>query len=215
MPDSHIDNPQASPAWRNPALILACLVLVSCAGGNVQKPAPEPVADSVAEASEDTGYIELEPGIEADFQFAVALMENDEFERAIPKLESVVEREQRLIAPYINLAIAYRKTDAIQQAEQALSRALAIDSRHPVANNELGLVYRKAGRFDEARAAYEKAIASDPEFAAAKRNLGVLCDLYMHDFSCALQQFEEYLELKPDDEDVPIWIADLKQRTGQ
>jgi len=207
--------PLPTPAWRNPAVALACLLLVSCAGGNLPKPAPEPKADSAAATVPDSGYIELEPGIEADFRFAVALMENDEFERAIPKLESVVEREQRLIAPFINLAIAYRKTGAYEQAEKQLTQALAIDPRHPVANNELGLVYRKAGRFDEARAAYEKAIASDPEFAAAKRNLGVLCDLYMHDFQCALEQFQEYLELKPDDEDVPIWIADLKQRTGQ
>jgi len=194
---------------------LACLLLASCAGGNLPKPAPEPVAQETTEPTPDSGYIELEPGIEEDFRFAVALMENGEYERAIPKLESVVEREQRLIAPYINLAMAYRKTGDYDKAEKQLTRALAIDPRHPVANNELGLVYRKAGRFDDARSAYEKAIASDPEFAAAKRNLGVLCDLYMHDFDCALEQFQQYLELKPDDEDVPIWIADLKQRTGQ
>lgn len=215
MQDSLTDDPQAKPAWRNSAVALACLLLVSCAGGNLPQPAPGPVVEETAEPAVDSGYIELEPGIEADFQLAVALMENDEFERAIAKLESVVEREQRLIAPFINLAIAYRKTGANEQAEQTLEQALAIDPRHPVANNELGLVYRKAGRFDEARAAYEKAIASDPEFAIAKRNLGVLCDLYMHDFVCALEQFQQYLELRPDDEDVPIWIADLKQRTGQ
>ena len=209
------DNPQSTPAWRNPAVILACLLLASCAGGNLPGPAPGPVAEEPTETVQDSGYIELEPGVEEDFQFAVALMENDEFERAIPKLESVVAREQRLIAPYINLAIAYRKTGDYEQAEKQLTQALTIDPRHPVANNELGLVYRKAGRFDEARAAYEKAIASDPKFAVAKRNLGVLCDLYMHDFVCALEQFQQYLELKPDDEDVPIWIADLKQRTGQ
>lgn len=212
---STADNPQSMPAWRNPAVILACLLLASCAGGNLPKPAPEAVATETTETARDSGYIELEPGIEEDFRFAVALMENEEFERAIPKLESVVAREQRLIAPFINLAIAYRKTGAYEKAEKQLTQALAIDPRHPIANNELGLVYRKAGRFDEARAAYEKAIASDPEFAAAKRNLGVLCDLYMHDFPCALEQFQGYLDLKPDDEDVPIWIADLKQRMGQ
>ena len=210
-----LDNSRFTAACRDLAVGLGCLLLVSCAGGNLQKPSVEPAEDSPAEAAEDIGYIELDPAIEADFEFAVGLMENGEFERAIPKLESVIEREQRLIAPYINLAIAYRKSGDHQQAEAQLSQALAIDPRHPVANNEMGLVLRKAGRFDEARAAYEKAISSEPDFAVARRNLGVLCDLYMHDFECALEQFEEYLELKPNDEDVPIWIADLKQRTGQ
>ena len=215
MEYSITDNSRYASACRDLAVGLGCLLLVSCAGGNLQKPTVESADEAPAEAAEDIGYIELDPAIEADFAFAVALMENGEFERAIPKLESVVEREQRLIAPFINLAIAYRKSGDHQQAEAQLTQALAIDPRHPVANNELGLVLRKAGRFDEARAAYEKAIASDSDFAVARRNLGVLCDLYMHDFECALEQFEQYLELKPDDEDVPIWIADLKQRTGQ
>ena len=209
------DIPVTIPAHRLLAVSLACLLLASCAAGGLQQPADEPVDQPIPEVVDDSGYIELEPGIEADFQNAVALMENDDFDSAIAKLESVVEREQRLIAPFINLAIAYRKTGEHERAEEQLSQALAIDPRHPVANNELGLVYRKSGRFAEARAAYEKAIASDPEFAAAIRNLGVLCDLYIRDLDCALERFEQYLELKPDDEDVPIWIADLKYRTGQ
>ena len=90
-----------------------------------------------------------------------------------------------------------------------------MDPLHPVANNELGLIYRKAGKFKEARTTYQKVIANYPEFAAAKRNLGVLCDLYIRDFECALEQFENYLELNPDDKNVPIWIADVKQRAGQ
>jgi tetratricopeptide (TPR) repeat protein len=212
---STADDPLTIPARRVLAVSLTCVLLASCAGGKLQQPADEPVDQGIPEVVDDSGYIELEAGIEADFEIAVSLMENDDFEPAITKLESVVEREQRLIAPFINLAIAYRKTGEYERAEEQLSQALAIDPRHPVANNELGLVYRKSGRFTEARAAYEKAIASDPEFAAAIRNLGVLCDLYLRDFDCALEHFEQYLELKPDDEDVPIWIADLKYRTGQ
>jgi len=39
--------------------------------------------------------------------------------------------------------------------------------------------------------------------------------LYLHDFVCALQQFEDYLELKPDDKTVAIWVVDVKRRLGK
>ncbi len=84
-----------------------------------------------------------------------------------------------------------------------------------MANNELGLLYRKSGKFNAARTAYENAIKDHPEYLPARRNLGVLCDLYLHDYECALRQFVEYLDLKPDDKTVAIWVADVKQRLGK
>ena len=45
-----------------------------------------------------------------------------------------------------------------------------------------------------------------------KKNLGILCDLYLHDFDCALEQFSAYLEARPNDKKMVIWIADVKRR---
>ena len=135
--------------------------------------------------------------------------------QAIPVLNAVIEREKRLPAPYVNIAIAYNKLGDTKAAEENLISALKLDIGHPVANNELGLLYRKKGKFTAARVAYENAIKDHPEYLPAIRNLGVLCDLYMHDFDCALQQFEEYLESKPDDKTVAIWVADVKRRLGK
>jgi tetratricopeptide (TPR) repeat protein len=199
----------------NLALMFSCLLLFSCAGGQLPQGVEKITQVKVSKPVEALAYIELEAGIDSDFQQAVALMENGEYALAIKTLESVINREQRLIAPFINIAIAYRKTGDIEQAEKNLNKALKIDPLHPVANNELGLIYRKAGKFNKARAAYQKVITNYPEFAAAKRNLGVLCDLYLRDFECALEQFENYLALNPEDKNVPIWIADVKQRAGQ
>ena len=130
-------------------------------------------------------------------------------------MNAVIEREKRLPAPYVNIAIAYNKSGDTEAAEENLISALKLDIGHPVANNELGLLYRKEGKFKAARVAYENAIKNNPEYLPAIRNLGVLCDLYMHDFDCALQQFEEYLELKPGDKTVAIWVADVKRRLGK
>lgn len=192
-------------------IILGCLILISCAGGRAPR-VEKAAAVKLSPPLEGSAYINLESDIESDFLDAVDRMENKDYASAIEILESVIDREKRLIAPFVNIAIAYRKTGKVEQAEENLAKALALDPVHSVANNELGLIYRQAGKFEEARAAYELVTDNDPDFTAAMINLGVLCDLYMHDFECALEQFERYLALNPNDKKVSIWVADVKRR---
>jgi len=183
------------------------VMLVSCAGTG-------PREEDVSQIKSSRDYVQIDSDVQSDFDNAIVLMQQQQFAQAAAVLKSVVEREQRLPAPFVNLAIAQRKLDDDKAAEENLIKALKIDLHHPVANNELGLLYRKAGKFKAARTAYENAIKENPDYLPAKRNLGVLCDLYMHDFECALRQFEDYLEYRPDDKTVQIWVADVRQRLG-
>jgi tetratricopeptide (TPR) repeat protein len=191
--------------FRNLMVCLLCVFLFSCAGGTKQD----------SDLSRRVQYVDVDSDVDRDFKSALALMQQEEYEQAVNILKTVIEREKRLPAPYVNIAIAYNKLADVKAAEENLIMALKLDIGHPVANNELGLLYRKAGKFTAARTAYENAIKDNPEYFPAIRNLGVLCDLYMHDFDCALQQFESYLELKPDDKTVSIWVADVKRRLGK
>lgn len=187
------------------------ILLFSCAGGEI-KEETKPVT---IETSTSYSHIDVDSDVEFDFKSAIVLMQEDKYAQAVPVLKTVIAREKRLPAPYVNIAIAYNKLGDSKAAEENLISALKLDIGHPVANNELGLLYRKAGKFNAARTAYQNAIKDHPEYLPARRNLGVLCDLYLHDYECALQQFEEYLELKPDDKTVAIWVADVKQRLGK
>ena len=81
-----------------------------------------------------------------------------------------------------------------------------------MALNELGIVYRKTGRFPEAKQQYEAAIAVYPGYHHARRNLAILCDLYLGDLSCALQQYEAYMATVPADPEAQMWITDLRNR---
>jgi len=183
------------------------MMLVSCAGTG-------PREQDVGQIKSSSDYVQVDSDVQSDFDNAIVLMQQEQFAQAAAVLKSVVEREQRLPAPYVNLAIAQRKLGDDKAAEENLITALKIDLHHPVANNELGLLYRQAGKFKAARTAYENAIKENPDYLPAKRNLGVLCDLYMHDFECALRQFEDYLEYRPDDKTVQIWVVDVRQRLG-
>ncbi len=185
------------------------LFLFACAGGEIKK---EP--DEIA-IKKPMDRVNVDSDVELDFKSAVLLMQQEKYAQAISLLNAVIEREKRLPAPYVNIAIAHNRLGDSKAAEKNLISALKLDIGHPVANNELGLLYRKKGKFKAARTAYENAIKEHPDYLPAIKNLGVLCDLYMHDFECALQQFENYLKLKPDDKTVAIWVADVRQRFGK
>lgn len=187
------------------------ILLFSCAGGEIKEEA-KPVSINT---STRYSHVDVDSDVELDFKSAIVLMQEEKYAQAVPVLKTVIEREKRLPAPYVNIAIAYNKLGDSKAAEENLISALKLDIGHPVANNELGLLYRKTGKFNAARTAYENAIKDYPDYLPARRNLGVLCDLYLHDYECALRQFEEYLELKPDDKTVAIWVADVKQRLGK
>lgn len=198
---------------RVPALVMllpVLFVLYSCAG----QQATTQSQDATSIKPKET-YIALQPGIETDFNSGVQLLNRQQYAQAAAVFKSVIEREQRLPAPYVNLAIAQRALDENKAAEESLISALKLDIHHPVANNELGLLYRQQGKFQGARTAYENAIREHPDYLPARRNLGVLCDLYLHDFECAYEQFSEHMDRKPDDKTVNIWLADVKQRLGK
>ncbi len=188
---------------------LLTVFLFACAGGEVKQEADTQIFKKGVE------HVNVDSDIERDFNSAVMLLHQGQYQQAVTVLKTVIEREQRLPAPYINIAMAYNKLDDTKNAEENLISALKLDIGHATANNELGLLYRKAGKFNAARTAYQNAIKEHSDYLPAKRNLGVLCDLYMHDYQCALEQFEDYLELKPDDKTVVIWVADVKRRLGQ
>jgi Tfp pilus assembly protein PilF len=214
-------------------LAIVLSALAGCA--TVEKPKSEAVDNVPALAAEPSvpagpvvsrltdgreGFIIMEtPSMDAesrrDFEQAIMMMKNQDYDKAIGLLEKVIEQSPGVTAPYVDIAIAYRHLDKLEQAEQHLKTALELVPEHPVASNEYGLLLRKAGRFAEARTIYEKTLATFPDYHPARRNLGILCDLYLNDQACALEQYEIYSAAMPRDEQVKMWVADLIARMGQ
>ena len=208
--------------------VLLCLValLTGCAGsGEVrQSGAVEEVRQSgdtvkvrkSESASETISFYEnrsIDKAVREDFDAALALLREKKYADAIKLLQKVIQKSQNS-APCINIALAYEMTGEMGLAEDNLKRALAINPDHPATMNEYALLYRRTGRFAEARKLYESLLVKHPSFMPARKNLGVLCELYLNDLRCALDQYEAYNRALPGDEEVKLWIIGLKQKSG-
>jgi len=153
--------------------------------------------------------------VRSDYDQALRSLEQGELERGIGMLEAIVMTTPYLSAPRIDLGIAYHHSGDLDAAEKHLLLALESNPRHPIAHNELGIVYRKTGRFAAARRSYEAALDVYPGYHYARRNLAILCDLYLADMHCALDNYEAYMTTVPSDDEASMWIKDLRYRMGQ
>ncbi len=192
----------------------SALVLSACASsGPSHKPARIEIQEQLGFTITEKARISA--NVRLDYNEALTLFDQDRIDEGIALLELVAAAAPELSAPHIDLGIAYHRAGDLEAAEENLLLALESNPDHPIAHNELGIVYRKSGRFAEARQRYESALAIYPGYHYARRNLAVLCDLYLVDLRCALENYEAYMATVREDDEAEMWIADIRNRLGQ
>jgi Flp pilus assembly protein TadD len=200
---------------KNVLVALSASLVAACA--TTTEPVRAPVNIEIQEAVGFTITEEARIGgdVRTDYETAVSYLEQGRRAEGIALLEQVAAAAPDLSAPRIDLGIAQHRAGDLEAAEKNLLLALESNPEQPVAHNELGIIYRKTGRFTEARSSYEAALAVYPGFHFARRNLAILCDLYLADLDCALDNYEAYMKTVPGDEEASMWIADLRYRLDQ
>ena len=214
MPGTHHPNRLARMAL----LAAAAALVVGCKSTPTRETAQAtPVR---IEVQDDIGFTifeqaRIEGDVRLDYDRALAKLSAGDVTDGIALLESVVETAPGLSAPRIDLAIAYHRRGDLESAERHLGKALEINPNHPIALNELGIIYRKTARFAEARRSYEAALYVYPGYHYARRNLAVLCDLYLSDLNCALDNYEAYMATVVSDDEAAMWLRDVRYRAGR
>jgi Flp pilus assembly protein TadD len=162
-----------------------------------------------------TEEVQIPESIRVKYYEALRYLRDGNMQQGIAVLKQVTDAAPTVTAPKIDLGVAYHRLGDLEMAEKYLLQALELNANHPVALNELGIVYRESGRFAEAKQQYEAAIAVYPGYHHASRNLAILCDLYLGDLSCALQQYEAYMATVSADPEVTMWVTDLRNRMAK
>lgn len=200
------------------ALLVLAATLVTACNTTPAKKQPEAATTLTSIDMPDafgftiTEATDIDGGARSDYERALALLGQGSLDEGIALLETVTVAAPGVSAPHIDLAIAYQRKDDLESAEQHLEAALGINPDHPMALNELGIVYRKTARFPEARRSYEAALKVYPNYHYARRNLGVLCDLYLDDLDCAIENYEAYMATVDSDEEAAGWLKNARFR---
>jgi Flp pilus assembly protein TadD len=201
--------------WLAAALIAGACQSTALAARRSADPAADVEITQDATGFTITQDIRVNGAVRTDHENAMRLLQQQKYADGIALLVKVTESAPTAIAPNIDLGIAYARTGDLDRAEASLKRALELDPSHPIAHNELGMVYRRKGRFADARASYETALELFPSFHFAHRNLAILCDMYLQDLNCALEHYEAYRQVVPDDQEAVKWIADVQDRAAR
>lgn len=199
----------------NRRLILAGVVCaVWLSGCAVSTPRPTESQQPVPVTGGKKTKSDVSPSAKRDYDRALASIRAKRYQEAERILTKMTQAYPTLSGPYVNLGMIYHRTERTEQALQALNKAIEINPNRPDTHNQLGIVLRSAGQFKAARDAYERALHFDPNYVYAHLNLGILYDLYLQNTAKALDHYERYQSLLPEqDEQVSKWVVDLKRRT--
>jgi len=198
------------------------VMLTSCANiASLKKSTTASKASAKTEksASKSAGKILAQPNFRiskktaAAYNEALKHMRAKNYDTAILQMQKVAQMDERISGPWVNIGMAHKNLGNVDKARTAFNKALKINPNNPYALNQLAILNREEGKFELAEKLYMKALSTYPDYKNAHLNLAILCDVYLRKIDCALDHYQEYLNLSGgQDKQVTAWMSQLEKQ---
>ncbi len=145
--------------------------------------------------------------------FAMAIIMQKQFRRAIPLLKRAAEIMPDFVPALRHLADAYKESGNLVEAGRTYERLLALSPEDVQLLYKLAIVSKDLGNLGAARDYCQRAVNREPSNPYCMNNLGIIC--YMSaDYKGALDCYRRALELKPDYPEALSNMSILMQEMG-
>jgi tetratricopeptide (TPR) repeat protein len=134
---------------------------------------------------------------EPHFNLGCLYLEQNKPVEAVDELVTFTALKPKVADGWLKLATAQWRLRRLDAAEKSFKTALALQTRNPEAWNGLGLIALQRKRPLDAQSAFHSALAQQSNYAPALLNLAVVAHQHLNNRSVALQQYRDYLALKP------------------
>lgn len=122
---------------------------------------------------------------------------------SIDELEKQIQKEPNNADLLVQLGVAYGTAGQDSKALEEFQKAVAVSPTLVVAHQNLANAYANQNKFAEAITEYETVIKLDPKNSDAELNLGVINYYQLHNDDKAVEHFQKFLELAPNDQQAP------------
>jgi tetratricopeptide (TPR) repeat protein len=135
--------------------------------------------------------------------------------RDIAQLEDIVRKDPGNYQAWVQIGNDYFDLGEAQKSVDAYNKALSIKGDDPNVLTDLGVMYRQLKDFPKALAAFRKAAAISPTHPQSRLNIGVVLMHDMNDPKGAVEAWEDYLRVAPNDpnaENIRRSLEEIKAR---
>jgi cytochrome c-type biogenesis protein CcmH/NrfG len=114
--------------------------------------------------------------------------------------QSIVARDPKNVAAWVQLGNDYFDTRQPQKAIDAYGRALELKPNDPDVLTDQGVMYRAVGQFDKAIQNFEQANRADPKHTQSLFNLGVVYSNDLKQPKKAIEAWSRVIQIAPQSE---------------
>ncbi len=196
--------------------VTACLISMLYACGT-SAPIVKVDTATIATGNKDSitsEPISLDPKTEHEFNLGLKAMVERNYDEAEEIFSKMTQAYPYLSGPFANLGTVLAAKKDYANAELAFKHALRQNPKNAETYNHLGLLYRQTSRFQKALQTYKQGLMFAPKATNLLRNTGILLELYLNSPGTALEYYQRYLEQKPEDKQVQLWVSLIKQQAG-